>query len=185
MNLLSYVSSYLNSLALFHADDEKVSSIIRRFLADYKYYDNYTYSIGSGMLKNVGKRLYVVNVRDLLSLGKSKADWDEIMPAIIHETQENRYILIMHHIEELFNKANTENHYLGRYLFFLTRGKTKLTFIAPVTWQNYVAHVENGQFGNMLHHRRPVYFSPRPENLPPYFDHMRAYDNHYLYKENL
>ncbi len=184
---LSYVNRFISSLALFMQDAEAMTNKLLQLVEVYKLETSYTFSerytpddFKKAMLKNVGKRLYAVDTLKLLTLGVSNEDWDMVVPRLTQETQKYGYFLVMDHIEELFNKNNVENHYLARHFFFLTRGNAQLTFIAPINWDDYVNHIENGQFKNLIQHRRPIFFSPRPKHLIQ--SNTWDYDADYVYE---
>jgi len=170
---LSFLDSYVNSLALLMNDHDKYANLIRTLGKDV-YMESYVKANEQKIERRiehlVGKRLHTLDVAKLLSLtGYDPLLWDEVLGQLTHEAQTKGYFLVIERISSLFNEQNRDLlDYQCRYLFYATRAKATLTFIAPLLWDDYVNHIENGMFPLIIKHWTPILFTPRPSDLPSY-----------------
>lgn len=159
---LGYLNAYVNSLALLFNQPDLLTQTIYSTRA---YIDD-THGVIERIVERLkGKRLHSFNMEKFLTLGSNynKEDWDQVFAQLIQETQENGYFLVIDSIHTLFAETNRERfQYPLMWLYFATRGVVKLTFIAPITWPDYVHHIEHPA---MTRHRQPFFFTPRPPDL--------------------
>lgn len=187
---IDLIERYINALAVFMTKSSNLKSKIYELIETYeiedrqKFTDTYTRDgFYRAMEHRIAWNFYAVDTSKLLSLAKTNDDWDKIIPKLVDEAQKKRALLVLSDLHILYDKTNPDYHNLARHIFFSTRGQAKLTFIAPMTWKDYVEHIEHGQMTNLIQHRRPIFFSPRPMEFKP---HERwNYDDDYVYSANL
>jgi len=168
-----FLDSYINSLALVMNDHNKYANLIHALSSDISTKNDI--EVEKEVLKQrierlIGKRLHTLSVEKLLSLtGYNPVLWDEVLGQLTYEAQTKGYLFVIKGVSNLFKQENRGLlDYQCRYLFYITRAKAKLTFIAPLLWDDYVNDIENGMFPLIIKHWTPILFTPRPSDLPSY-----------------
>ncbi|MCI0711842.1 MAG: hypothetical protein L0154_16925 [Chloroflexi bacterium] len=116
------------------------------------------------------KRLHTLHIDRLLKLTQNDYElWKQIVPQVFSEAREEGYFFVIYNLDRLFDAANAETLWQQAMSFFLaSRGRPKLTFIAPIDWWSFSKHIENGMAPGIIMHVFSVLFSPRPAELPPF-----------------
>lgn len=162
-----YVQSYTSSLALLFDDTQRLIAEIQDSAIRQSYHYSAEQEIDRRMKALVGRRLYAVDSKLLISMCDSFHKVDAVFHELITATQRHRHIFVFYGMNEIFKQETDEfTQYLARGLFFATRGKVQLTFIAPLSWSDYVHDIERGWSTLLIQHRTPFLFSPRPADLP-------------------
>jgi hypothetical protein len=119
----------------------------------------------------VGKKLLTLHMSDLFDFAHDdKEVSDDLFNTLIQEIETRRYILHIPDIEVAFTRRDGDNSrpYFGMWFFFGNRIKSRLPFIAPMTWINYSKYIEQGPMPMIARFCTPILFSPRPRDIPEF-----------------
>ncbi len=182
-NDIGYLQAYTNSLALLMDQPESLMQALHFSVVRSGG------SVVHAFARIVGKRLHTLSMERFLSLGPENDDdtkesrlqhWSNIFKQLITETTESGYYLVVDSLHIPFMKQNQDRYAIPAHEFFwATRGKVRLTVIAPLLWPDYAFHIEQGTIPMMSKQCKPFLFTPRPQGIPPHPTELLAPDGNF------
>ncbi len=159
--------AYVNALALLFDEQTTLESLLAQHNRPWLSEPNQLQD-DSSLLEfwqpdqYIGRRFYGVDMAKLLSIyDQDLLLWTNILSYLNNEEFNKDHFLVIDNLHQLY-----KNGYGQQAYNLFTHSRNGLTFIAPMTWNDYASYIESGpRF--LIHYITPILFSPRPTHIPP------------------
>jgi len=178
---VEFAKDYVNSLALLMDDQARFINFI--YSRQYDLEDDVNKSRAERIVqKLIGKKLFKFRTKTFLELNELSGNWD-LFNQIAQEANELKCFLVPDFFSSLVtSQGPTKYTKLDLDVFFATRGTARISFIVPISWQDYTWNIEHGKMAGIIRHFQPFLLDPRPKSLPEIPHHLLALSPDHLFE---
>jgi len=160
------LAKYCRTLALLFANPEKFAQTLLSRRDQFET-ELLGYRTDAIIRRMVGWKFRTFDMTRFLELApwEDIKAWDDIFQQLRQETASAKAILVSDDFYYLYTISPLT--YPARSMFYELRASSDMRFISPISWTNYVQHIEEGPAPNILWQMTPILLSPRPTTMQP------------------